>query len=217
MNPNNIGGTNETAIEVSNRLSFPHSFSGRSIALKSERDDFESGLCNHYMILVSYPTYVGLDFPSAKWHCTCDLQGLHQILYVLIFAQQRLVNLFFLSQLRQSSNLLPSENKMVMTYYMSINIIIYWYFFYLKRIVKLNVVIQKIRKKSFLKSFSHDFWRAYEQLTWAKQECFSFMYLSNFKGSIYIVFGNSQYFTYGEIKQISILCYGKSSKKYEYH
>lgn len=85
--------------------------------MKSERDEFESGLCNHYMMVVSYPIYVGLDFPSAKLHCTCDLQGLHQILQVLIFAQQGLVNLFLLSQLRQSSNLLPSENKIYEIFY----------------------------------------------------------------------------------------------------
>ena len=69
-----------------------------SLALKSETDEFESRLCNHYMILVSFPKYMGLNFPSAKLHCTRDLQAVQQILHVFIFAQQRLVYLFFLSQ-----------------------------------------------------------------------------------------------------------------------
>ena len=76
----------------------PILFLAGSLALKSETDEFESTLCNHYMILVSFPKYMGLNFPSAKLHCTRNLQTVQQILDVFIFAQQRLVSLFFLSQ-----------------------------------------------------------------------------------------------------------------------
>lgn len=76
----------------------PILFLAGSLALKSETDEFEFRLCNHCMILVSFPKCTGLTFPSATLHYTRDLQAVQQTLHVFTFAQQRLVSLFFLSQ-----------------------------------------------------------------------------------------------------------------------
>lgn len=75
----------------------------------------------------------------------------------------------------------PFRNKTLLKDSMSINLT------YVLLLLEWNVVLEKIRKNFLFKSLPHDFWREYEQLTQAKQECFSFKYLLNFKGSTYCI------------------------------